>query len=190
MQLAVSSSATVQHPRRGGAPSRPQTALQALAASIGEALDRPREALEGEVTQALRTAIASPDLLSPEHMAGGDERYTRHCIHNDPKGRFSILSLVWKAGQSSPVHGHHTWCAYGVYRSALRETDYRYDPASATARPAGDVERARGDVVFSEAGLDEIHRLGNPGGGLGISIHVYGVDESRITTGVNWVVRA
>jgi predicted metal-dependent enzyme (double-stranded beta helix superfamily) len=123
-------------------------------------------------------------------MAGRDDRYTRHCIYDDPNGRFSILALVWKAGQFSPVHGHRTWCGYGVYRGTLRETDYAYDPATGTAGPNGDVDRIQGDAVFSEAGLDGIHRLGNPGGGLGISIHVYGVDASRIATDVNWVVRS
>ena len=190
MHTAVSSSPNFPARRGETAPPQPRAPLQALAATIADALAQPRDALEKTVTEALRTAVASRDLLRPDQMVGRDDRYTRHCLHSDPEGRFSILALVWKEGQFSPVHGHHTWCAYGVYGGALRETDYRYDAASGTARPNGEVERSCGDVVFSEAGLDEIHRLGNPGGGLGVSIHVYGVAASRIGTDVNWVVRS
>ncbi len=170
--------------------ARPRTALNTLAAAVAEAQDQPRDIMARTILEALRAAVTRQDLLSPEQMAGRDDRYTRHCIYDDPDGRFSILALVWKAAQFSPVHGHRTWCAYAVHRGTLQETDYEYDPATGAAHPNGDVDRPRGDAVFSEAGLDDIHRLGNPGGELAISIHIYGVDASRIATDVNWVVRS
>ena len=38
------------------------------------------------------------------------------------------------------------------------------------------------------AGLDQIHKLGNPGTRPAISIHVYGVERDRIATHVNRAV--
>jgi hypothetical protein len=49
--------------------------------------------------------------------------------------------------------------------------------------------RPPGYGCFAHAGLDQIHRLGNPGKEPAISIHVYGVDGAGVKTHVNRVVQ-
>lgn len=117
--------------------------------------------------------------------AGG---YARHVLYNDPRGRFTIVSLVWGAGQFSPVHGHHTWCAYAVCEGELSETGFAYDAVSRLARPLGCVGLEAGAINFAYAGLDQIHKLGNGCDNTARSIHIYGVDAERIATHVNRVV--
>lgn len=45
-----------------------------------------------------------------------------------------------------------------------------------------------GDAVFSHAGLEQIHQLGNGDTEPAISIHVYGVDGERAGSHVNRLV--
>ena len=101
-----------------------------------------------------------------------------------------ILSLVWMPGQFSPPHAHQTWCAYAVCDNTLTETEYAFDRPSMKALPLRTVERHAGYCTFGEAGLDQIHRLGNAGVLPAISLHVYGIESGRIGTHVNRKVDA
>jgi predicted metal-dependent enzyme (double-stranded beta helix superfamily) len=167
----------------------PHFALAALVADIGMACDGPREAMMGRrIASALREAAADPNLLQPKCRVGSSEKYVRHIIASDPKGRFTVLALVWGPGQFSPPHAHRTWCAYAVAENTLTETLYRFDSRNGMAEPTAIKPRAPGYACFSEAGLDQIHRLGNAGEVPAISIHVYGVEPERIGTDVNRLV--
>ena len=108
--------------------------------------------------------------------------------HKKPAGRFTIVSLVWDAGQFSPVHGHYTWCAYMVRTGELLENAYRVDPASGRATVTATRGRRGGDGCFSFAGLDQVHKLGNNTDRPAVSIHVYGLDGARVSTHVNRIV--
>ena len=99
-----------------------------------------------------------------------------------------MLALVWGAGQFSPPHAHHAWCAYAVRSGVLNETLYAYDDATGLARLSCAAIRTAGYACFADGGLDQIHRLGNAGGEPAISIHVYGVARDRIATHVNRIV--
>ena len=56
--------------------------------------------------------------LPPERRRVTHDNYARHLLHGDLQGRFSILAIVWDHGQSSPIHGHHCWCAVGIKQCA------------------------------------------------------------------------
>jgi len=86
------------------------------------------------------------------------------------------------------VHGHKTWCTYQVLQGELAETHYRWDPVAAAAIACGEVSRRPGDVVTAAPGLRQIHRLGNAGPGVAVSLHIYGVDQADLCTGVNHLV--
>ena len=58
------------------------------------------------VLSAIRGSLVDLDLLAEEHRLSKPDTYTRHLLHADPNGLFSILALVWGPGQGSPVHGH------------------------------------------------------------------------------------
>jgi predicted metal-dependent enzyme (double-stranded beta helix superfamily) len=161
--------------------------LETLAAEIGAALDAP-SSMPVCIRAALERAVADPDLLDAGQREARDRCYARHVIHSDPLGRFTILAIVWGPGQFSPSHAHDTWCAYAVYDAPLHETLYAADPAGSAVRPVCTEVRKPGYSCFAEAGLDQIHRLGNSGPRPAISIHVYGVERERIATHVNRLV--
>jgi len=143
------------------------------------------EQLPDAVCQALRDHATLDRLLDDAQLAGSAERYTRHVLHAHPAGLFTVVALVWRPGQSTPVHGHYTWCSYIILQGDMTEDQYVWDRTSKRAVLAAQVARDAGDAVGSHAGLDTIHRLRNSSEDIAVSIHVYGVDAQRVTTHVN-----
>ena len=159
------------------------THLQRLADGIGAAVVLAPDGMEREIRAALREAANGERWLPLERRRANHERYARHLLYGDPAGRFSVLSLVWDHGQESPIHGHHTWCAVGVYDGELTETYYRVQDGRAPVE-LGTAQRAAGSLSF-DLPQSAIHRIGNRSGAVAISLHVYGVAADRIATGVN-----
>jgi predicted metal-dependent enzyme (double-stranded beta helix superfamily) len=160
--------------------------LQRLADHIGRAVTLDPEGMGREIRMALHAATTESGWLPPERRRASHEHYARHLIYADPGDRFSILALVWDRGQMSPIHGHHCWCAVGVYHGLLTETYYR---PGTTGEPVeiGSARHAVGESTFDPSGSG-IHRIGNYSGVLAISLHVYGVARDRISTGVNRLI--
>ncbi|MGE7886813.1 cysteine dioxygenase [Bacillus cereus] len=47
-------------------------------------------------------------------------QYARHLLYEDPLKRFEVLALVWKDGQSTPLHDHDgTWGVEGVFTGRI-----------------------------------------------------------------------
>ena len=157
--------------------------LQRLADGVGRAVTLAPEAMAREVRLALHAATAESGWLPPERRRASHENYARHLIYADPGSRFSILALIWDRGQMSPIHGHHCWCAVGVYRGLLTETYYRASADGAPPVETGSARHAVGESTFDPGA--GIHRIGNYSGVLAISLHVYGVGPDCISTGVN-----
>lgn len=158
--------------------------LQRLADGIGAAVTLSPGEMERAIRAALKEAAAGERWLPLERRRANHERYARHLLYGDPGGRFSILSLVWDHGQESPIHGHHTWCAVGVYDGELTETHYRESGGGGAPIEIGAQRRGAGSLSFDPP-QSGIHRIANRGGGVAISLHVYGVAADRISTGVN-----
>lgn len=140
-----------------------------------------RKALDEALVGMTATELAHQILTLPRKS----ETYTRHILHADPKGRFTIVALVWEKGQASPVHAHFTWCAYKVLNGVLSESHFEWDRSAQQAKLTGEVERPSGQSVCGHAGLELIHQLGNRQEQPAVSIHVYGMDSDRIGTHVN-----
>jgi predicted metal-dependent enzyme (double-stranded beta helix superfamily) len=157
--------------------------LLRLADRVGGAVTLAPEAMALEVKSALHDATVESGWLPPERRRASHENYARHLIFADPDDRFSILALVWDRGQVSPIHGHHCWCAVGVYRGLLTETYYRAGADGELPVESGSARHAVGESTFDSG--EGIHRIGNYSGVLAISLHVYGVGPDRISTGVN-----
>jgi predicted metal-dependent enzyme (double-stranded beta helix superfamily) len=144
------------------------------------------------VRQALNDGLggcASEPLIA--HLKGlpaSEQTYTRHVLHADHAGRFTVVALVWQTQQFSPVHAHHSWCAYRVVAGELTESHYEWDRAQERAYLFNKVVRRAGESICGHAGLELIHRLGNAAGEPAISIHTYGVDAERISTHVNRIL--
>lgn len=158
--------------------------LQRLAHRMGIAAGLAADVMAAEVKAALREATAEASWLPPDRRRANHERYARHLLYGDPDGRFSILALVWDHGQASPVHGHHCWCAIGVYQGMLTETHYREDAAGGPPDSIGSTPRGAGTLSFELPGAG-IHRISNESGAVAVSLHVYGVHRDRIASGVN-----
>jgi len=165
----------------------PDTADQILQACFG-----PAELVAYGVRQALNEGLTpqvTAQLLSElESKPLSEQSYTRHVLHADPEGRFTVAALVWGPTHSSPVHAHHTWCAYRVLKGELSESHYAWDSGTEKAFLCNKVKRTAGQSVCGNAGLELIHRLANESQQPAISLHVYGVDAGSISTHVNLVV--
>jgi len=163
----------------------------AIAQACREAPDlmpyRVRQALNRVLTSALLPGVVASLLNLPR----AEQTYSRHVLHADPQGRFTVVALVWPPGQSSPVHAHYTWCAYRVLSGVLTETHYAWDAAGGHAYTFNSISRTAGQSVCGHAGLELIHRLGNASrddSEPAVSLHVYGIDSERVSTHVNRVL--
>lgn len=142
---------------------------------------RVRQALN-HALDAKTSARLVEQVLALPHST---QSYTRHILHADPAGMFTVVALRWDANQASPVHAHYTWCAYRVLRGELTESHFEWDRSVEQAYLFNRVARSAGQSVCGHGGMDFIHRLGNEHEQTAVSIHVYGIDSARISSHVN-----
>jgi predicted metal-dependent enzyme (double-stranded beta helix superfamily) len=155
--------------------------VSAIRAVVGEREDWRTTARL--VTEELERRLPSPDILTPEQQTGGPEGYRSHLLHTEPDGTFSIVALVWRPGQLTPIHDHVTWCVFGVVQGVELEELFRLDEDGECLIEVGSSTNDAGDVTgFAPPG--DIHRVRNVGDRTAISIHVYGTDVSRVGSSV------
>jgi predicted metal-dependent enzyme (double-stranded beta helix superfamily) len=137
------------------------------------------------VAEALRLHLPGPDLLTAEEQAGDPATYQSHLLHTEPDGAFSIVAVVWRTGQVTPIHDHVTWCVAGVLRGIEQEELFAC-PAGDHLVRVGDNANLAGSVTgFAPPG--DIHRVHNPVEETTISLHIYGTDIGRIGSSVRRV---
>lgn len=161
--------------------------LVPLTAAIRSAVQRRNGWHEtvAEVAGALRRHLPTADVLTAEERRGDPDHYVCHLLHAEPDGSFSIVALVWRPGQMTPVHDHVTWCAFGVVEGVEYEELYavEQDATGEYLVKVGENANHRGEVsYFTPPG--DIHRVRNSGEHTAISLHVYGTDISRIGSSV------
>ena len=193
---------SIPHPSSSGSVTAPLVATQTLSliqqylpdtvGQIARACLEPKDLIAYRVRQALNEGLTpqvTRQLLAAITACSMSEQtYTRHILHADPEGRFTVAALVWEPQQSSPVHAHHTWCAYRVVTGVLTESHFEWDAVQQKAYLFNRVKRKTGQSVCGNAGLDLIHRLGNETKRRAISIHAYGTAVENISTHVNHVL--
>lgn len=153
--------------------------------ALGAALDAPGADPASRAAALLQPWLGREDFLEGCDCSPRPDRYARRLIHADPRGRFSVLALVWSPGQASPVHAHHAWCALGIHCGALQESFFELGDGSGSPMLRATLVRAPGTCSHAEARPDLIHRIANPGGGTAVSVHVYGVGADAVDHGVN-----
>src|SRR3954470_2924835 len=120
------------------------------------------------VADQLRAHLPGPDILTPEQRLGSPDKAAGRTLHVEPDGSFSIVAVVWRPGQITPIHDHTTWCVFGVLQGVEQEELFDAD-----LRPLGRSENHVGDVSgFAPPG--DIPRVHNTTGERAISIHIYG----------------
>ena len=161
--------------------------LGRLVAAVREVTDRRLGWAETAdlVAGRLRLHLPGPDILTAEQRYGDPLRYQCHLLHAEPDGSFSVVALVWRPGQATPIHDHVAWCVFGVVEGT--ETEHRYVlNADGWLEEAGTTRNLTGDV----AGLappGDIHLVRNDGATTAVSLHVYGTDVSRLGSSVRRV---
>jgi predicted metal-dependent enzyme (double-stranded beta helix superfamily) len=167
--------------------SRPstQTELDALVTAVRAIVDRHADWRETArlVRRELERRLPSPEVLTEEQRRGDPRGHRSYPLHIEPDGSFSIVGLVWRPGQVTPVHDHVTWCVFGVIQGVEHEELFTLDEEGEYLVEAGTNTNRVGDVSgFAPPG--DIHRVRNSGDDTAISIHIYGTDVSRIGSSV------
>jgi 3-mercaptopropionate dioxygenase len=135
------------------------------------------------VAGELRRHLPPPEVLPHDLRLGDPEGYRSHPLYIAPDGAFSIVTLVWRPGQLTPIHDHVTWCVFGVIQGVEHEERFSLDEERGCLVPAGTSLNQTGNVSgFAPPG--DIHRVRNVSDRTAISIHVYGTDVSRIGSSV------
>lgn len=131
------------------------------------------------VAAALRTRPPSPDLLTAAQRGGHPDEITSWILHAE--SLFSVVALVWRPGQQTPIHDHLTWCVVSVLCGTEQETLYADHGDHLTA--VGRSTNATGSITaFAPPG--DIHRVGNDSDTTAISLHVYGTDLSVVGSSI------
>src|SRR4029453_6203497 len=131
------------------------------------------------VAEELERQLPSPAVLTAEQQAGDAEAFRSHVLHIEPDGSFSVVALVWRPGQVTPVHDHVTWCVFGVIQGVEHEELFTLAEENDCLVEGGkSANWAGAGSGFAPPG--DIHRVRNVGGKTAISIHIYGTDVSRI----------
>lgn len=164
-------------------------AIRDLATSIATLAEAiPETELPAAVASALQPFLGRADLLDPRHTQGAADQYRRHLLYADPLRRFSILALVWRPGQHTPVHGHTAWGAVGVHRGCLEVRNFDLMDAGSGLLSCIEqrcMEAIAGEISWVKTGLGDIHRLACAAGDGAISIHVYGRDLTQDPGSIN-----
>jgi predicted metal-dependent enzyme (double-stranded beta helix superfamily) len=127
--------------------------------------------------------LPSPEILTPEQRRGDPDRYQTHVLHIERDGSFSVLALVWRPGQVTPIHDHVTWCVFGVIQGVEHEELFTLDAGGDYLVEAGQSTNHTAEIAgFAPPG--DIHRVRNPGPTTAVSIHVYGTDIFRVGSSV------
>lgn len=134
------------------------------------------------VADVLWLHMPGPEILTAEQRYGDPATYCCHLLHAEPDGSFSVVALVWRPGQATPIHDHVTWCVFGVIQGAEYEERYTLR-GDGWLEQAGTSVNATGDVT-GLAPPGDIHRVRNDGAQTAISLHIYGTDISRLGSSV------
>jgi len=137
-----------------------------------------------QVANDLRDHLpTASDLLTLEQRRGEPGPLHSRLLHAEPDGAISIVALIMRPGQSTPIHDHVTWCVSAVLEGVEHEELFRLDEATQTLIRCGTSNNGRGEVSgFAPPG--DIHRVSNLSDDVAISIHVYGTDISRVGSSV------
>ncbi len=142
-----------------------------------------RRSKANDADEALAANLPTPDVFTAEQRKGDPAGYCSHLLHTEPDGAFSMVGVVWRPGQLTPIHDHVTWCTFGVIRGAEYEELYTLSEDGRGLIPAGENVNGVGEVSgFAPPG--DIHRVRNSSAEVAMSIHVYGTDISRIGSSV------
>jgi predicted metal-dependent enzyme (double-stranded beta helix superfamily) len=131
--------------------------LQQMFADNALAAVSPLAQRHRRVAAALLPYLELPDLLRDVPCPCAPDRYVRHLLHAAED--HTVLALVWRPGQMSPVHGHRSWL--GIHRGSMTETQFSFGAQGPVPRPC--VQHGVGNISHAPPEPGAIHRLANLG---------------------------
>ena len=151
--------------RRTGSPWTAHAPLARFIDAMDRAVaasDNP-SALAAQASVALVDLLAHPEAIGDEHRVSSDDDYLQHVVHVHPDGRYSLVALVWKPGQTTPIHDHRCWCVVGVMEGEEEERRYRLveHDGEAVLVLTGTERHGRGAVSSLVPPDENIHLVSN-----------------------------
>jgi 3-mercaptopropionate dioxygenase len=145
--------------------------------AIGDQLGQAE--LTQRIEPSLRRLLADMSWLDARCAVPLADRSVQYLLHRHPNDAYTIVSVVFPPGYSTPIHDHTTWGLVGVWSGEEEEerfvrTDDGSDPVRARLRAVGTVTNAPISVCRLLPPDQEIHRIRNLGSEPACSIHIYG----------------
>ena len=145
----------------------------------------PTESALPRAARFLADLVKDPTFLDSQVLPQVEEATSRQDwyvarAYEGEDDSYSLKIFVWPSGTGTRVHDHTSWGAYHcAFGAVLEERFDRLDDGSreehARLKKAWQLswspEDGASTVLPGDGG---IHRVGNPGGGPAISVHLYG----------------
>lgn len=130
---------------------------------------------------ALKTLVETDDWLPEEFAQPHPQYYQQYLLYCDPQQRFSIVSFIWGAGQTTPIHDHKVWALIGMLRGAERSERFELESSGRPMKCISTDILFQGEIESLSPSSRDIHRVSNAyANRVSISIHVYGGDIGQI----------
>jgi len=177
------------------APSATEPALRRFTDGMDRAVAATTDpaARAAAATSLLPDLLAHPEAIGAEHRVPADHAYQQHVVHVHPDGCYSLVALVWRPGQATPIHDHRCWCVVGVLEG--EEDEERFHLVEQDGGKAlvltGNTRQAAGSVCTLVPPQENIHRVSSAAPtGVTVSLHVYGDDIAKCGSSINRVFEA
>ena len=137
-------------------------------------------AIVGEVRPHFQRLLADTSWLEARYREPRNpEDATTYLLAKAPDGCWTMVSVVFPPGFSTPVHDHLIWGLIGVHQGLEQESRYkRLDggdiPGYAKLRFAGTFQNEPVSISHLVPPAEDIHRIYNPLSTASCSIHIYG----------------
>ncbi|MFN8220367.1 MAG: cysteine dioxygenase family protein [Fimbriimonadales bacterium] len=157
-----------------------QNTAQELIKRLDAAVDHAEcRTLCRAVKDALQELCATGEEFIPaDFLRTAPNRYARRLLHADPKGRYTVLVMVWDKGQGTALHDHAgMWCVECVYRGQIEVVSYdRVDDGSSDLYQFKPELKVYAGVGEAGALIPpfEYHTIANALDTPAVTIHVYG----------------
>lgn len=125
-------------------------------------LSPAEDELMTQARQLMVPLLAHDDWLHPELSQAHSHHPQLYLIYADPAKRFSVVSMVYGAAQSMPIHDHTVWGLSGVLRGKTscqpfsKMSDGRWVPAGFQ------IDMVPGDIEAVSPRIGDVHKVWNP----------------------------
>jgi predicted metal-dependent enzyme (double-stranded beta helix superfamily) len=156
-----------------------RTALDELIQRLDEAVQiQETSGCCHAVKDVLHDIVASgEDFIPAEFMQPAPDKYARRLVHSDPKGKYTLLAMVWGKGQGTALHDHAgMWCVECVYRGRIKVVSYSLNSQDGDLYQFSPEKEVYASVSDAGALIPpfDYHTIENAEETPSVTLHVYG----------------